>query len=377
MKRLGSNFNGLKRMQVIKSCFSTGNIQGLILFFSIAIVCLVFFRNKENLLNDLANDDKKRGNFFKESMFLLIGPIAFAIILNLFFKSIIFVITKDTLSALKITYLDSIISYVYIFAAVLISVGIHYIFQIAIKSQLWATMLPAILIESLIMVFGVASLFVSESIWILKVISDAVSEFVFEYVNLFITKSRVEIMDSKSKMILLAIMTVVATMMILWAKNLTYELNKESLKYNFRFMSIRRIVSFLVVCTSIIFSVSGVLILISVFNSDLLGFEMALILSNVICAFSIPIVFVLVERRYLKNNNLISKKENKKTKNSKLKKSKISAEKKSDKEVNVKVNENDLDSKGIIKETVKVKCKEVDDDDNFFIMKNTDNNIKE
>lgn len=306
-------------------------------------------------------------------MFLLIGPIVFAIILNLIFKSIIVVTLKDTLSALKITYLDSIMSYIYILAAVLISVGLHYIFQIAIKSQIWATILPAIIVESLIMIFGVASLFVSESVWILKVISDLVSEFIFEYVNLFVTKSRVELMDSKSQMILLAIMTVVATMMILWAKSLTYEIDKDNLKYNYRFTSIRRIVLFLVVCTSIIFSVSGILILISVFNSNVLAFETALISSNVICAFSIPIVFVLVERRYLKNNNLISKakkKENKKLKGSKSKKKK-------DRDVNVKVNENDLDSKGIIKETVKVKYKEVEDDDNFFITKNTDNNHKE
>lgn len=377
----------LTKDEVFKECFTIGNIEIVIFIISIAILCLIFFKDKEYTLEDIVDDSKAKVKFFKDSVILLMLPITIGIIINFFISSILFVLNQEIISLeYKISYFSTLICYVYVFILALVGVGAHFMFQICVKSKYIAAVTPILVFESIIMIFGVTCIFVSGRVPVLTQISEVTSDFLVKYPNMFYLKQRVETLaGSEMFMTMLAIFAVALIFFAGTSRSLLL-LNKNRLEKNFRFEMIRKVLLLdLIACSTIYLMLVG-FILAALFSDDAFKYMDAIDIASIGSVVLIPVIYIGFEVIYKKRNkyeleyNQDDEVENIKRRSKNKLKPKISQDiddiKNYDmpieREVKIKVNKSNFKSKGIIKETVKTKVKEIDKEDDFFIVKKND-----
>ena len=343
---------------VIRDFLTIGNFGILVFLAIIAILCAVFFRDKEEQLKARLNDKESRIMYFKESLILLLAPIFIGIIINFLIRSLVFMMNKEVLSlGLKISYFSAINTYLYILALALLGISMNFLFQIGVKSIFSATIIPMFMFEGLILIFGVSNLFTSGKIPILLTTSNFISDLIENYVNLFYSNLRIEMLGME--VFFITILACIAMTTVFLATTCRYLViyDEKILEYNYRFITIRRVVLVEMVTLVVMYSSIAIFGGIAFLNSKVITIEQAFIYTNIATiVLAIPISVVL-DILYRKKYKIVN---NKKVKRA-IKKITKNEEDNESEEINLEI-DNNLSSKGIIKETktAKHKTKEKD-----------------
>lgn len=143
----------MAKSEVIANSLTIGNFQILIFFFSISVLCGVFFWNKEKKFKEFLNNKEDRIKYLKDSLILLLAPIVISIIINLILRSVLFAMNREFLSSkFEISYILSIMTYLYVLVLTLLGISVNLLFQIGVKSRFSAAVLPMFIFEGLILV---------------------------------------------------------------------------------------------------------------------------------------------------------------------------------------------------------------------------------
>lgn len=306
---------GMTTDEIITECLTIGNFQIIIFVFSIFIISGIYFKNKNEHLLAFIDEKKERIKYFKESILFIFAPVFIAIIINFLIRSMMYFSFNDVLAVTNgIEYNFAIITYLHMIVLSIFGIAVSLLFQVAIQSTFIATILPIVLFEGVILIFGVSNIFVSQDIPILFGVSNILSELVFKYINMFMSNYRVELLGTQEfiKVILsylafASVFTAIACRYIV-----TYDSKSLTLKY--RVAWIRR--SMYMVITSIITIYTSIAILgsIALLTGHKLMIDKAYMLTTVISIIIIPIIFIFMEYRYIKNNNIKKVKKVKKVK---------------------------------------------------------------
>ena len=352
-----SNFEGFTKVEVMKEICTIGNFKILFLILATSIVGAVYFRNKNDQLKIRLGDKKDRIIYFKETLYFLIMPVMAASILNFFIKAILFGINIKTLAGeFDIPFYKIFNVSIYVFIIGLLGVSISFLFQITMKPILTATLYPLIIFESFILIFGVSNIFVSERIPVINVISNFTSNLVLNYLDMFMSDLRVEMLGVPTFFMTILAYLALTGICLAGSSRFLITYKKKTLTHNYRSTFLRRsiflvMVSLFTIYISLAIFASYSLLKIGSITLDK-SFEYVAIMSIIL----IPTLTVFIEYLYMKRNNLIIEKKDKiKNKIEKEKKNKV---KKEDKiENNIKVNEDNLKNKGIMKETIEITYK--------------------
>ncbi|MGL4654936.1 MAG: hypothetical protein ACRCWM_03480 [Sarcina sp.] len=361
-----SDLTKLTKDSAIKEFASISSFGVLFLILAASIVGAVYFMNKNDQLQVRLGEKKERVLYFKESLILLIIPIVFAGLLNFLIKSGLFAMKMDVLAGkLKIPFHVVFTSSIYIFIVALFGISLSFLFQITMKPILTAALYPLFIFESFILIFGVSNLFISEKIPALLQFSNFTSGLVLKYLNMFTSNLRVEMLGTQT--FLTTILAFIAGTVVCLAGSsrflVTYK--EKTLTHSYRSTFLRRFI-FLVLVT--LFTMYLSIAAFGGYSMLVMGslpLDKAFEYTGIASIVLIPSLTILFEYLYMRRNNLIVKKE-KKVKEPKQKKDKnnqnIQVRKNIENNsqnldvkinIDVKVNENKLESKGIVKETVK------------------------
>ena len=343
---------------VIRDFLTIGNFGILTFLAVIAIVCAVFFRDKDKQLRARINDKESRVMYFKESLILLLTPIFIGIIINFLIRSLLFIMNQEILSlGLKISYFSAINTYLYILALALLGVSMNFLFQVGVKSVFSAAIIPMFMFEGLILIFGVSNLFTSGKIPLLLMTSNFISDLVENYVNLFYSNLRIEMLGMD--VFVITILACIAMTTIFLATTCRYLViyDEKRLEYKYRFITIRRVV--LVEMVTLIVMYSSIVIFggIAFLNSAVITIEQSFIYTNIATIVLVIPISIKLDILYRKKYKIVNNKKVKRV----IKKTIKSEEEYDIEEVNLEIDDN-LSSKGIIKETktAKHKIKEKD-----------------
>lgn len=349
LRFIKTDFKGLTKSRIIKDFYTIGNFEILFLILATSIIGAIYFMNKNEQLQARLEDKKDRIIYFKESLNFLLVPIVLACIVNFFVKVILFVLNIEILiGKFEIPFYVIFNVIIYIFVIAFLGVSVSLLFQITIKSVLAATLYPLIIVESFILIFGVSNLFVTDKIPFIKVISNFTSNLVLNYLNMFASNLRVEMLGTSTFFITILALLAITLLCLACSSRFLITYREGILNYNYRSIFLRR--SILLVMVTVVVMYFSLAIFagysLLVINSITLdkAFEYVEILSVIL----IPTITIFIDYLYMKRNNLISKKDSK-IKNGEKNKKNFNLEK------NTK-NENTLKSKGITKETVEVNC---------------------
>lgn len=372
-----SDFKGITKTVAIKEFCTVGNFEILFMILATGIIGAFYFKNKNDQLQIRVENKKDRVDYFKESLILLLVPVLFAGLIGFFVKAGLFGMNIDVLAGdLKIPFYVVFNTSIYIFIVTVFGVSLSFLFQITMKPILTATLYPLFIFESFILIFGVSNLFASDKIPGMMEFSNFTSGLVLKYLNMFMSGLRVEMLGTQ--IFFTTILAFLAGTVVCLAASsrflVTYK--EKTLTHSYRSAFLRRGI-FLVLVTlfTMYFSIVGfggysMLVMHSIPLDK--AFEYTGIASIII----VPVLTIVIEYFYMRRNNLIGKKMKKekvaKKKKSKQKQGNVEITKNIENNaqnlevkinIDVKVNEADLESKGIVKETVKTSYTPKDEED--------------
>lgn len=295
----------MTKNEIITDCLTIGNFQIIIFVFSIFIISGIYFKNKNEHLLAFIDEKNERVKYFKESILFIFVPVFIAIIINFFTRSVLYFSFKDILAVTNgIEYSFAIITYLHMIILSIFAISVSLLFQVAIKSTFIATILPIVLFEGAILIFGVSNIFVSQDIPMLFGISNILSELIFKYINMFMSNYRIELLGTQEfiKVILSYLAVASAFTAISCRYIVTYD--SKSLALTYRVAWIRR--TMYIVITSIITIYLSIAVLgsIALLTGHKLMIDKAYMLTTVISILGIPIIFIFMEYRYIKINNI-------------------------------------------------------------------------
>ncbi|MGL5577023.1 MAG: hypothetical protein ACRDCW_15905 [Sarcina sp.] len=357
-----SDFKKLTKDEAIKEFCTIGNFEVLFLILATGIIGAVYFMNKEAQLELRLGEKKDRVLYFKESLILLIIPILFAGILSFMIKAGLFGVYVDVLAGkFKIPFHVVFNTSIYIFIVAIFGVSISFLFQITMKPILTAALYPLFIFESFILIFGVSNLFISEKIPGMMEFSNFISELVLKYLNMFMSDLRVEMLGTP--IFFTTILAFIAGTVVCLAGSsrflVTYK--EKTLTHSYRSTFLRRFIFIVLVTLFTMYLSIAAFGGYSMFVLGSISLDEAFEYTGIVSIILIPILAIVIEYFYMRRNNLIVKKE-KVSKKKKKNKGNVEITKNIENNVqnidvkinlDVKVNEVDLESKGIVKETVK------------------------
>lgn len=369
-----ADFKGITTARAIKEFCTIGNFEVLFIIFATSIVAAVYFMNKNDQLTVRLGDKKDRIIYFKESLILLIIPVLFASLLNFMIKSGLFGMHTEILAGkLKIPFHVVFTTSIYIFIIALLGVSISFLFQITMKPILTATLYPLFIFESCILIFGVSNLFASEKITGMMEVSNFTSGLVLKYLNMFMSGLRVEMLGAD--VFFITILTMLAVTLVCFAGSsrflVTYK--EKTLTHNYRSTFLRRFIFLILVTLFTMYLSIAAFAGYSMLVMESISLDKAFEYTGIASLVLIPILTILIEYLYMRRNNLLAKKA-KKTEKKKRKENSGNVEVTKNIEnnaqnldvkinIDVKINEVDLESKGIVKETVKTSYTPKDEED--------------
>ena len=345
---------------VIRDFLTIGNFGILAFFVVIAIVCAVFFRDKEAQFKARINDKESRVMYFKESLILLLTPIFIGIVINFLIRSLLFIMNQEILSlGLEISYFSAINTYLYILALALLGVSMNFLFQVGVKSVFSAAIIPMFMFEGLILIFGVSNLFTSGKIPLLLMTSNFISDLVENYINLFYSDLRIEMLGMEVFSITILACIAITTVFLATTCRYLVIYDEKRLKYKYRFITIRRVVLVEMVTLVVMYSSIAIFGGIAFLNSAVITIEQSFIYTNIATIVLVIPISIGMDILYRKKYKIVN---NKKVKRAikKITENEDECEYEYE-QVNLEIDDN-LSSKGIIKETktAKHKTKEKD-----------------
>ncbi|MGL4762323.1 MAG: hypothetical protein ACRCWG_12820 [Sarcina sp.] len=350
-----SDFKKLTKTSAIKEFSTIGNFEILFLILATSIIAAVYFRDKDEQLKMRLGEKKDRILYFKESLLLLFIPIIIASFAGFLVKAGLFAVHTEVLAGtLEMPFYVVFNTTIYILIIAIFGVSLGFLFQITMKPILTATLYPLFIFESLILIFGVSNLFASEKISGMVEFSNFTSSVVLNYLNMFTSKLRVEMLGTQIFFTtILAFMTMTVVCLAGTSRFLvTY--NKRTLTHSYRATVLRRFINInLVTLFTMYFSIAG-FGAYSLLQIDSITLDKAMEYTGIVSIILIPTLVVLFEYFYMKRNNLIIDKQKKK----KDKKSNEILEvtkniESNNQNIDIKINDAKLENKGIVKETVK------------------------
>jgi hypothetical protein len=359
-----TNFTGVTKNSAIKDFFTIGNFQILFLVLATCVMAGIFFRNKEDQLRMRLKDKKDRILYFKESLMLLVTPIVIGIFINFLLKSVLYAMDGEKLATLQVPFYVIFNSCIYMFVVAVLGVAVSFLFQITMKPRLTAALYPLFIFESLILLFGVSNLFASSKIPGVVGVSNFTASVVLNYLNMFTSKLRVETLGTE--VFFITILAVVTGAIVCFAgiSRFLVTYKEKTLTHNYRSTFLRRFIILDLVALFVVYlSIAG-FGAYSMLKMNSITLEQAFEYTAMVSIILIPTLTVLFENLYMKRYNLIELKVQKKERKPKKVKANNTLEVTKNIEnngqnvdvkinIDVKINETSLESKGIVKETIK------------------------
>lgn len=339
---------------VVRDFLTIGNFEILIFFIAIAIICGVYFKDKELQLKARLDSKNDRITYFKESLLLLLGPIFVAIGANFLIRSLLFMINQDILSVkLEISYFTAISTYLYIAALSLLGITMNFFFQLSIKPIFTAAIAPMFMFEGIVLIFGVSNLFATTEIPILYSASNFMSELVAKYTNLFYNKLRVETLGIEVYFITMLACIAISAIFLAISCRFLVRYNNERLNLKYRFETLRRVILVEAITLIVMYLSIAILGGMAFLDTDKMTLDNAFKYTAVSTLVIVPILSIILDIIYRKINNLSKSKDTKvvsKKTTEDAESEEISTGIIEDIEVQDLEDEN-LSNKGIIKET--------------------------
>ncbi|MGL4989824.1 MAG: hypothetical protein ACRC57_01485 [Sarcina sp.] len=365
----------MTKNEIITECLTIGNFQIIIFVFSIFIISGIYFKNKNEHLLAFIDEKKERIKYFKESILFIFIPVLIAIIINFLIRTMMYFSFKGILAVTNgIEYSFAIVTYFHMIVLSIFAISVSLLFQVAIKSVFIATILPIVLFEGAILIFGVSNIFISQDIPILFGISNILSELIFKYINMFMSNYRVELLETQEfiKVILSYVASASVFTAIACRYIVTYDSKSLALKY--RVAWIRRTMYIVITSIITIYLSIGILGSIALLTGHKLMIDKAYMLTTIISILIIPIIFIFIEYRYIKTNNIKKTKKVKKIKEKiensneaieeQILETNLEDDNNSFDEMKIPALEKKLVNKGIMKETITTNYKENNIDKN-------------
>ena len=370
-----SDFKGLTKLTAIKEFSTIGNMQVVLLMLATSIIAAVYFRDKEDQLEIRLRDKKERVIYFKESLILLFIPVILASLAGFLIKSALFGINIETLAgSFEMPFYVVFNTTIYMLAIAGFGVSVGFLFQITMKTALTATLYPLFIFESLILIFGVSNLFASEKISGMVEFSNFTSSVVLNYLNMFTSNLRVEMLGTTVFFTTILALIAGSVVCLAGASRFIVTYKEETLTHNYRSTFLRRFIIVDLVTLFVMYLSMAGFGAYSMLNMNSITLDKAMEYSAIATIILVPLLTVLFEYLYIKRNEIVMRKRVKKEKKPRKKKENNNVQITENIEnngqnvdvninIDVKINETSLESKGIVKETVKTSYTPKDDEE--------------